>query len=270
VKDIKLEKQKIIFENNKNNAILIKASVNDSAESILRVLQFDSLKPTSIILVFGGASNNIHTSDTSNTIINQIIDDILQYASKSNAIIIDGGTKAGIMEMIGQRVSCFKQSKKPIILGIAPLGLISFSKETKQNKNLEDRHGKALLEPNHSHFVLVEGNRWGDETSKLFEIAITLTHVDTSIVALLVGGGEISKQEIFFCIEQNLPIIIIEKTGYLADEIAFYKNQNQSFGKLPSDPDIKTIISYPYLKLFSSNSTKNSFKQFLIDILNNK
>ena len=34
------------------------------------------------------------------------------------------------------------------------------------------------LDPNHSHFVLVEGDRWGDETTKLFEIATALSTDD--------------------------------------------------------------------------------------------
>ena len=31
--------------------------------------------------------------------------------------------------------------------------------------------GEAPLEPNHSHFVLVEGEQWGDETETMYELA---------------------------------------------------------------------------------------------------
>jgi hypothetical protein len=268
LKDTKLEKRYIIFNSNKNNATLIKASINDSAESIISTLQFGSLKPKSIFLVFGGASDNLDTSDTSITKIHQILDNILQYASNTNAIIIDGGTKSGIMEIVGRRVSHIEQSQKPIILGVAPEGLISFHEDTKYESDGRNVDDKVFLDPNHSYFVLVEGNKWGDETQKLFEIAIKLAHDDATVVAFLLGGGEISKKEMLFCIDQKWSIIVIEKTGFLADQIANYKNQKQNLGKILSDSEMKSIISSPCLKLFPSDSNKKSFRQFLLHILN--
>src|SRR6476620_1081412 len=221
IKDNPLEKQEIILENNKNKALITKADSNDSAENIISALQLQSSKPKSIILIFGGASGNLDTSDTSITILHQILDDVLQYASDNDAIIIDGGTKSGIMEIVGQRTSELEQNKKPVLLGVVPAGLISLSKSTGEvikDVDVED-NDKVILDANHSHFVLVEGNRWGDETSKLFDIAIALAKEDIPVVAFLAGGGEISKKEMLFCINQNWPIIVIKKTGYLADEI---------------------------------------------------
>ena len=58
----------------------------------------------------------------------------MQYASDNNAIIIDGGTKSAIMEIVGQRASEIEQNKKPIILGVAPAGLISLFNSTKQEE----------------------------------------------------------------------------------------------------------------------------------------
>jgi len=276
IKDNPLKKQEIIFENNKNKALITKADSNDSAENIISALQLQSSKPKSIILIFGGASGNLDTSDTSITILHQILDDVLQYAADNDAIIIDGGTKSGIMEIVGQRASKIEQSKKPIILGVAPAGLISLFNSTKQEDNYKNEgdndreNDKVLLDPNHSHFVLVEGDKWGDETIKLFEIASSLSTSDIPIVALLAGGGRISKKEILFCINQNWPVIVIEKTGYLADEIASYKNQKQTFEKISLDANnIKKIISYSSLKLFPSDSNQiKSFEQFLLYALN--
>lgn len=277
IKDNPLEKQEIIFGNNKNRALITKADNNDSAENIISTLQLRLSKPKSIILIFGGASGNLDTSDTSITILHQILDDVLQYALDNDAIIIDGGTKSGIMEIVGQRANQIEQSKKPIIIGVAPAGLISLSKSTNQednDKNNDDNDGendKVLLDPNHSHFVLVEGDSWGDETIKLFEIASALFTTDgIPIVALLAGGGRTSQKEILFCINQNWPIIVIEKTGYLADEITSYKNQKQTFDKISSNiSNIKKIISYSSLKLYPSDLNQiKSFEQFLLCALN--
>jgi len=277
-KDNKLKKDEMVFSINGNKAFIIKASFDDSAENIINALELPN-KPKSVVLVFGGASGSLDTSDVSVSILHQILDDVLQYAIDNDGIIIDGGTKSGIMELVGQRASELTQSKKPIILGVAPAGLISLSKSTKQ-ENTEDEHeddsdenNKVSLDPNHSHFVLVEGDRWGDETIKLFEIATTLsTDNDIPVIALLAGGGRISQKEILFCINQNWPIIVIEKTGYLADEIALYKKQSQTLEKIPLDAKIKKIISFPSLKLFPSDSNQNqkksSFEQFLLYTLN--
>jgi hypothetical protein len=112
------------------------------------------------------------------------------------------------MEIVGQRASRIEKSKKPIILGVALAELISICRSTGQedtdkNDDNDEKNNKVRLDPNHSHFVLVEGKQWGDETTKLFEIALTLTHDNIPIIALLAGGGKISKQEILFCITKN-------------------------------------------------------------------
>jgi TRPM family ion channel/conflict system pore-forming effector with SLATT domain/uncharacterized protein DUF4231 len=302
-KDNPIEKQEIIFEKNKHTAFIIKAFLKDSAENIVNALDLVSSKPKSIILVFGGASGSLDTSDTSISILHQILDDVLQYASDNSAIIIDGGTKSGIMEIIGQKVSELDHSKKPNILGVAPAELISLPKSIgkEDNDDMDVENDKVSLDPNHSHFVLVEGDRWGDETIKLFEISSALAaddDDDVPVVSLLAGGGKISKKEILFCIDYNWPIIVIEKTGYLADEIAtsYKKSQKQTpkntffdkikkkfFGSrllkkantktsqdVPSDTQLKKIISYHSLQLFpsDSNQRKSSFEQFLLYALN--
>jgi hypothetical protein len=266
IREYLLESQEIIFEYNKNKAFLIKTTTTDSVENIISTLHLQSSRLKSIILIFGGASGNIDTSESSTTMLFQILDNVLKYASDNDAIIIDGGTKSGIMEIVGQRASIIDLAKKPIILGVAPEGLISLTKSIKKEDKDDDKDDKVLLDPNHSHFVLVEGHRWGDETIKLFEIASILAENNgIPIVALLAGGGEISKKEILFCINKSWPIIVIEKTGYLADEIASFKNQKQSFEKMstPEDVDMEMIISYPALKLLSVYSNqKELFEQF--------
>ena len=276
----RLEKQEVLFtsdnnkdstnKNIKNKTILVKSSINDSAENIIGTLELP-FKPQSIILVFGGASGSLDTSSASLSILYPILDTVLQYALDNDAIIIDGGTKSGIMELVGQRAIEMEQNKKPVLLGVAPAGLVVYPNSSKEGDKWKEDIDKADLDPNHSHFVLVEGDKWGDETSKLFEIATALasTGVDNiPIVALLAGGGQISKKEMLFCINKSWPIIVIEKTGYLADEIASCKRQNL---QNMSNTKIKKIVSYPSLKLFpfdSNQQKKSSFEQFLLYTLN--
>ncbi len=272
-----LEKEDILFTNDNNNdsisnniknkPTLIKVSFNDSAEHIIDTLELP-FKPKSIILVFGGASGSLDTSSDSLSILHPILNTVLQYALDNDAIIIDGGTKSGIMELVGQRALEMEQNKKPILLGVAPAGLVIYPDSSKAIDKGKEDSTRTNLDPNHSHFVLVEGDKWGDETAKLFEIAFALaSNNDIPVVALLAGGGQISKKEVLFCINKSWPIIVIEKTGHLADEIASYKRQNLQY----MDTKINKIVSYPSLKLFPSDSIqqkKSSFEQFLLYALN--
>ena len=45
------------------------------------------------------------------------------------------------------------------------------------------------LEPNHSHFVLVQSSEWGDEARKMLELSRAM---NARVVAILVNGGAIA------------------------------------------------------------------------------
>ena len=51
--------------------------------------------------------------------------------------------------------------------------------------------GQAPLELNHSHFVMVPGDEWGDESNWIAQVADTVAG-DMASVTLLVNGGEIA------------------------------------------------------------------------------
>src|SRR5262249_57559801 len=85
--------------------------------------------------------------------------------AESGALIMDGGTQSGVMAMMGEAFA--RDGRRSQLLGIAPEGKIA---------HLEISGASAVsdgtsLEPNHSHFVLVESNEWGGETAKRLELA---------------------------------------------------------------------------------------------------
>ena len=77
---------------------------------------------------------------------------IARAAKNSNALIIDGGTRAGVMELIGLGVA--DQGHETELIGVAPSGKVTFPGAS-EAENLQNR---ATLDPNHSHFVLVTGD----------------------------------------------------------------------------------------------------------------
>jgi SLOG in TRPM, prokaryote/SMODS and SLOG-associating 2TM effector domain 1/Protein of unknown function (DUF4231) len=254
VSNTQLNRQELVFSNH-NHAVVVKTSNQFSrVEDILDALDIKS-PPKVIILIFGGAANSLDTSKLS--YLKHSLDTVLQFAAESDALVIDGGTQSGIMEIIGERASMLK--RKPLLLGVAPIGKVTYPGEPNNNVN-----GTAQLDPNHSRFILVEGDQWGDETETLFRLARGFDE-DTPIMALLVGGGEISKKEIFLCVKNRWPIVVIEKPGYLADQIISYRNHNSSN---LVDSNMKEIISYDGIRSFPLDAEPESLKQQIIEASN--
>ena len=117
------------------------------------------------------------------------------------------------MELIGQGVA--EQEHQSVLLGVAPEGKVSY--QSQSTNGIDD--AKTPLDPNHSHFILVKGDKWGDETSTMFGIAYELAK-HSPVVTVLASGGDIAKQEVLQGVRQGWPIVVITDTGQLADTIA--------------------------------------------------
>src|SRR6185295_3182740 len=114
---------------------------------------------------------------------------------------------------------------KTQLIGVAPAGLVSYPGGPAEG---------TPLEPNHSHFVLVDGNVWGSETGTMFNLAKTLITDKTPGVAILAGGGKNAVREVLQAVRQNLSLVVVEGSGGLADQIAAAWKQRAAE---PDDPD---------------------------------
>jgi len=94
------------------------------------------------------------------------------------------------------------------------------------------------LEPNHSHFILTEGDAWGDETETLFELAKSLAQ-DKQIITVLINGDDIAKKQILESVRHDWPVLVIRGSGGLADELAKLWTKRPAF--IP-DPDLAEIM----------------------------
>jgi len=127
-------------------------------------------------------------------------------------LVIDGGTDAGIMSLMG-RSRAKTRSTFPLI-GVAAQGTVCLPQQIPP-PNFADF---ALLEPHHTHFVLVPGNLWGDESPWIAEVANMLT-ADRSLT-LLVNGGKISWQDVSYSVRAQRPVVVLAGSGRTADELA--------------------------------------------------
>lgn len=200
-------KRNTISFGNGNRAVVITAPCDASAKAILDALEITS--PRTVILLFGGAAG---LDDSRKAHLKTLFaEGVVPVATELHALIVDGGTQSGVMAMMGEAVA--RSPGTCQLLGIAPRGKIAHP-EISSESTLSDG---TPLEPNHSHFVLVESNEWGGETTKMLELARAF---NAPIVAILVNGGAIAADEALQSVRNGWPLIVIEGSGRFADELS--------------------------------------------------
>ena len=245
-----METIQITLENgNRANAVV--AIRTEKYGEILKALSIP--QPNSLFIVIGGA-NNLDES-TKATLLPLFSNGIAATAAEIGAVILDGGTRSGIMELMGQGVA--EQEHQPLLLGVAPEGKVRYRSQPTQGID----EGKTPLDPHHSHFILVKGDQWGDETSTMFGIAHELAD-QSPVVTVLASGGDVAKQEVLQSVQRGWPILVITGTGQLADTLAGWRRKQATPSFLQrvlrrgntslkiSDRDIADIITSGDIYLF--------------------
>jgi hypothetical protein len=146
-------------------------------------------------------------------------DGVTPVAAELGALIIDGGTQFGVTAMMGEALAARPGTCQ--LLGIAPEGKIAHP-EVSRSFAVSDG---APLEPNHSHFVLVESDVWGDDTGKMLELTRAF---NAPIVAILVNGGAIATDEAQQSVRNGWQLLVIEGSGRFADELSAVVRNGQS------------------------------------------
>lgn len=123
--------------------------------------------------------------------------------------VVTGATDAGIFSMLGTEMAA---ATAPLI-GVAPLGLVTW---TDRDSGASD--GEPL-EGHHSHFVLVEGTQWGDETGTMLALVEALGR-SAPTAAVLCGGGEGARLEVLGHVRAGRPVVVLAGSGRLADDLA--------------------------------------------------
>ena len=129
---------------------------------------------------------------------------ISRLADQTQAVVVDGGTQAGIMKEIGIQRRRYKFS--------FPLVGVVF------DSLLMREEPKSILDPNHTHFFLIPGDDWGAESSWISKIATAIAG-DQKSITVLVNGGNISKTDVEYSLLENRPTFVMRGTGRMADEI---------------------------------------------------
>lgn len=173
----------------------------------LHKLGLNDSRPT--LVVVGGAGE---VSDTDMTRLRPLFVEALTPAAEAlGAFVVDGGTDAGVMRLTGQ-AHTGARAAFPLI-GVAATGTVTLPGTP------PPRPDAASLEPNHTHFVLVPGSEWGDDSPWLPRVTSVLAKGMPS-VTVVVNGGENTWKDISQSVEAGRQVIAVAGSGRAADALA--------------------------------------------------
>jgi hypothetical protein len=136
---------------------------------------------------------------------------VMPVAIERRAVVVDGGTDSGIMRFAGEARS--KLDPSLTIVGVAAIGTVSFP------GHRATRDDAAPLQPDHTHFVLVGGGEWGDESSWLPRVGAAIAE-GRPVVTVLINGGHVAAQDVRRSVQAGFAVVVVRGTGRLADELA--------------------------------------------------
>jgi len=196
-----------------NKALKISIQQTGAVSAALHNLGLKKNRP--VIVLVGGARA---LQEGVREPIQRALEVLSEVAQSAHAAIIDGGTQAGIMEAAGQ-IHHQRKCDFPLI-GVAAEGTVTWPGQKYRLFRRLRRNQSAALDPHHTHFILVPGKNWGDESTWIAEIASQLAG-DQPSVTVLVNGGKIARnQDVPNNLQSGRVVLVIEGSGGAADEFS--------------------------------------------------
>jgi TRPM family ion channel len=178
-----------------------------------------------VIVLIGGEVDEQKVDST-----RRAIEMISRIAEDMHAAVICGGTDMGVMAEIGRIRS--RESYKFPLIGVAPEERVTWPGGPRNTKFLWLGKQRWPLESHYSHFILVPGSEFGDESPWIVDTASLLSK-DHQSVTILINGGEVSRKDIQLSLENGRQVIVLSRTGRLADELAGQPTRNDLMTVLP-------------------------------------
>ncbi len=197
---------KLTFLNRRKATALLAQQISELPE-ILEQLGVPQFRPT---LVLVGGASRMSASDLQN--LRRLFREAIVPAIQAlNAVVVDGGTDAGVMKMMGQTYAELEATFPLVGVAVANLTLLPgtepFSPEA------------TPLESNHTHFILVPGSNWGDDSPWIADIA-TFVAAESPSLTILINGGEITYDDAAHSLLHERPILVVAGSGRTADQFA--------------------------------------------------
>jgi hypothetical protein len=177
----------------------------EEVPSALRDLTIRTGRP--VLVAVGGAGG---MTPEYCALVGEIMKHLMGMLEGRGAAIVDGGTDAGVMKVMGQARRSTGASVP--LIGVAAEGTVALPGQPA-------RADAARLDRNHTHAILVPGAAWGDESPWLSRVATAIAGGQSSLT-LVLNGGQITYDDIEHSLEADRPVIVLAGTGRTADAIA--------------------------------------------------
>lgn len=185
----------------------------DPRENGQRIIEtFGLIYPRPTIFITGGASN---MTDDDIVRTREIMNlGIAYFANKYNISVVDGGTEAGVMQMLGE--SRRRNNYKFPLIGVAPVHKVSYP-------GWRDNTTSVRLEDGHSHFVLVNADEWGKESQMIVNLTRAIAAKQRPMMGILINGGKIAERDVYLATAKGdfpIPMLVVDGSGRTADTIS--------------------------------------------------
>jgi hypothetical protein len=189
-----------------STARIVFASREASMEDVVRALDL-GVSPGVVVLT-GGTLDFPPEIDARLTSL--FADGLAKVVSEEGLTTITGATDAGVFALFGAGLG---ERRSSVTIGVAPAALVTWPGRASAADEA------APLEPHHSHFVLTDGDEWGDELPTMTRLAALLADERPSLM-VLAGGGDVARLEFAAHVGAGREVIVLGGSGRLADDIA--------------------------------------------------
>jgi predicted Rossmann-fold nucleotide-binding protein len=215
--------EKIVF----GKANIALCALPNDIEELEQTLNQMGLVDRPVIVLIGG-----HILPEQANVTLQAIEVIAKVAEVLDAAIICGGTDVGVMAAIGKARG--RNGYQFPLIGVAPEGIVTWPDGPKNGMPVLSGNEREQLEAHHSHFFLVPGNEFGDETKWIVRAATMIAVGRNRSVTVLANGGKVSQKDVEEGLRANRPLIVLSGTGRLADEIANHNARHSLIKVVPA------------------------------------
>jgi hypothetical protein len=250
---------------NEHEALLVHVRQDTPADAIIAALKLP--RPRALICLNGGTAD---LSETLKTQLRRLLVDGLARVAAENAItLVTGGTDAGIFSLLGEGLE--KWGRQVPCLGVTPSAPVTWpgrvEGETPPEPHSIERgtarstrgrsEGETSLEPHHSHFIVVDGKDWGDETRTMYSVVQALSQ-DCPSIAIFAGGGDVTLREMRTNVEQGREMILIAGSGRSTDAVLDIRA-----GAPSSDQPLQETASKGRIARFEIDGSPEQFLRLL-------
>jgi hypothetical protein len=177
---------------------------------------------------------------------------VVPVAVALNAVVVDDAKRSGCAAALAQ--AALGQVKPVQLIGIVP-----------------KTRDEAEIEPNHQQVYRLPADA-SNTPKAMFEVADQLAKKDSvanNVIVLLFGGGDDEKRFVVQCVRKGWPVLVVGKSGRLADQIvaATTKQPDGSLPPQPPDPDIREILDADALDILDIGEDIEEFQRRILSQL---